>query len=105
MKHIFLKDLELQPTQYGGRSRVLFCNPDLRVANLVLEPGESVSSHTAPVEVVFIVLAGSGRIAAGDQEMEIGEGEAVICPPGVPRSIAAAAAESLNLLVVRKGLL
>lgn len=105
MKHILLKDLELQPTQYGGRSCVLFGNPDIRVVNLVLEPGESVSSHTTPVEVVFIGLAGRGRITAEGQEMEIGDGEAVICPAGVPRAITAADGKSLSLLVVRKGLL
>ncbi|NPV93170.1 MAG: cupin domain-containing protein [Firmicutes bacterium] len=101
MIKIRLEDLETQPTPLGGRSRFLVDNPDLRLVNLVLQPGESVAPHTAPVKVVFLALEGRGRMVLEEKEVEISAGELAVCPPGVDRAVRAEGGSGLSLLVIR----
>jgi mannose-6-phosphate isomerase-like protein (cupin superfamily) len=47
-------------------------------------PGQGPGLHRHPYEEVFIVQEGRGTFVLGDEEIEVGEGEIVVAPPGVP---------------------
>lgn len=100
MEAVYLDQMTLTPTSLGGMARQLVDRLELRLVNLVLEPGEIVEKHRAPVEVVFLVLAGFGRISAGEDCVAVEQGQFLICPPEIMRSVEAGQ-EGLNLLVVR----
>ncbi|MGE5405466.1 MAG: cupin domain-containing protein [Candidatus Saccharibacteria bacterium] len=100
MNPININELPLHPTPLGGQSRMLADRPDLRLVNLLLQPGEIVKSHTAPIEVVFIIQEGSGRLTADGKAVDVTAGQMLSCPPDIAREVQAGA-EGLNLLVIR----
>lgn len=101
MEPLNLNQLQLVPTPLGGKSRMLADRPELRLVNLVLEPGEEVKSHSAPVEVVFLVLSGQGSLQAGEEIIALHAGQITSCPPDLSRSICADPKQGLSLLVIR----
>lgn len=101
MNNIFIKDLPLEATPLGGNARLLVSNPQLRLVNLLLSPGEKVLSHTAPVEVVFMVIEGQGSVIVANEKHSIMQGQIFTCPSHLERELAADAGAALNLLVIR----
>lgn len=95
-----LNELPEASTPLGGWARTLVERPDLRLVMLRVPAGEQVAEHTAPVEVVFVVLAGSGTVLADGQTAVLAAGEMLSCPAGIPRSLAAGSA-GWELLVIR----
>ena len=96
-----INHLPAESTPLGGAARRLVDKPELRLVNLELKPGEVVKSHLAPVEVVFIVLAGSGQVLVENETHSLAAGEMLVCPAGTNRSLRADIDQGLNLLVVR----
>ena len=47
-------------------------------------PGRGPSLHTHPYEELLLVQEGSGTFTLGDETLEVGAGELVVVPPGVP---------------------
>lgn len=60
-----------------------FLPPDsgTSIAWVRLEPDEVLEAHTHPVSSLILVVRGTG-LAFGDLQAEIGEGDAVLVPPG-----------------------
>ncbi|MGE5415929.1 MAG: cupin domain-containing protein [Acidobacteriota bacterium] len=100
MNPINIKELPINPTPLGGQSRMLVDQPDLRLVNLILQPGEVVKTHTAPIEVVFVVLEGSGRLTADGATIDVTAGQMLTCPRDIAREVQAEA-NGLELLVIR----
>jgi len=101
VNNILIKDLPLEATPLGGNARLLISNPQLRLVNLILSPGERVLSHTAPVEVVFLVMEGQGSVIVANEKHEIMKGQIFTCPPDLERELVADSGSTLNLLVIR----
>jgi len=47
-------------------------------------PGRGPALHTHPSEELLLVQEGSGTFTLGDETVEVGAGELVVVPPGVP---------------------
>ncbi len=47
-------------------------------------PGRGPSLHTHPYEELLLVQEGTGTFTVGDETLEVGPGELVVVPPGVP---------------------
>lgn len=101
MKPVFINDLHLEATPLGGQARTLISNPELRLVNLLLEAGEQVGVHSAPVEVVFIALEGRATVLIEDQTRVIETGQFMACPADSNRSIKNDGEDRLSLLVIR----
>jgi quercetin dioxygenase-like cupin family protein len=101
VNNTFMEDIPLEATPLGGNARLLISNPQLRLVNLILSPGERVLSHTAPVEVVFLVMEGQGSVIVGNEKHEINQGQMFTCPADLEREIIADAGTALKLLVIR----
>lgn len=101
MDNIFIKEVPLEATPLGGNARLLVSNPNLRLVNLVVAPGERVASHTAPVEVVFLVMEGQGSVIVANEKHELLPGQMFTCPADLEREIAADSGTALSLLVIR----
>lgn len=70
-------------------SQLIHDSEKARVALFCLEPGQEVSPHTAPSEVVFIGLEGKGQVLVGKDEVAVEAQSLVVCPPHVPHGIKA----------------
>ena len=76
-------------------------SPPLRLALFCLGPGQGVSPHTAPSEVVFLGLEGEGKVTVGHEEGPIRVGELVFCPRDVPHGIQGGPLVALAIIAPR----
>ncbi len=70
-------------------SKLLHDSENSRVVLFCLEPGQVLSPHTTPSEVVFLVTDGTGTIIVGEEEIEVNAGMLVVCPPQIPHGLKA----------------
>lgn len=63
-----------------------------------IEPGDQLGRHTDSAEEILLVLAGTGRFVAGDQETEASAGTMLVCPAMVPHSVHNTGEETLRVL-------
>ena len=65
-----------------------------------LEPGQEQKPHAhADADKVYQVLAGRGSFLIGDETQELGEGQIVLAPAGLPHGVRNASEARLTLLV------
>lgn len=101
MNNSFIRELPLEATPLGGNARLLVSNPNLRLVNLIVSPGERVASHSVPVDVVFLVMEGRGSVIVAQEKHEIMKGQIFTCPPNLERELVADSGTTLSLLVIR----
>lgn len=78
----------------------LFDSPHLFYDTYCLLPDQAQKVHShAGSDKVYYVLEGTGRFTVGEEERDLGEGEAVIARAGVPHGVRNASGENLVLLV------
>lgn len=71
------------------QTRLIHDSDDARIVVFGLLPGQVVPAHTSTSTVLMQVVSGQGRFGVGDVEQNVGPGEAAVCPPNVPHSMAA----------------
>jgi quercetin dioxygenase-like cupin family protein len=65
-----------------------------------LKPGQAQKVHShAGSDKVYLVMEGTPLVTLGDEERELVEGEAVLCPAGVAHGVRAGAGECVLLVV------
>jgi mannose-6-phosphate isomerase-like protein (cupin superfamily) len=75
---------------------------DLNATLLSWPPGHGVAEHVnAELDVLVVVLAGSGAVTVDGERHEVGAGRAILVPHGASRSIAAAG-DGLRYLSVHR---
>lgn len=58
------------------------------LAEATLPPGAATEPHYHPrTEEIYYILTGRGRMRIGEEEREVGPGDGVAIPPGVPHRI------------------
>ena len=78
----------------------LFDSPYLFYDAYCLLPGQSQKVHAHEgSDKVYYVLRGAGRFSVGDEERDIGEGNAVIARAGEPHGVRNETQEDLVILV------
>ena len=75
-----LSEVEIMPNAHDLDARNLYDSPFAVVTVITLKPGQALKKHITPVDVVFYVLKGKGRVQIGD-EMEIVEKDTLIESP------------------------
>lgn len=70
-------------------SKLIFDSERMRVVLFCLKPGQEVSPHSAPSEVLFSCLEGQGKAIVGGQELPLSPGSLVDCPPNEPHGLKA----------------
>ncbi len=66
--------------------RILFSAGRTEVIHLQLQPGETLATHTNPVDVVFYVLEGRAGLTAGDESFLMERDHYISVLSSVPRS-------------------
>ena len=59
----------------------------MTLAQITLAAGASVPSHEHPNEQIATVVSGRLRFVVGSEEREVGPGESVLIPGGVPHRV------------------
>ncbi len=82
------------------KKNALFDSPHLFYDAYCLLPGQSQKVHAHEgSDKVYFVVEGTGRFTIGDEEENLGAGNAVIARAGVPHGVRNATGENLVLLV------
>jgi unsaturated pyranuronate lyase len=71
----------------SGIGRRMLNGEAMTLAQITLAAGASVPLHEHPNEQIATVLSGRLRFLVGDEELEVGAGESLLIPGGVPHRV------------------
>lgn len=71
-----------------------------RVVLFCLEPGQDLSTHESPSEVVFYGVEGSPTVLIGDERVVLPAQSIVVCPPLVPHGISAGTGRATVMAII-----
>lgn len=74
--------------------------PEMRVALMCLEAGQSLSPHKAPLRLMMYCVEGRGTFTVGEETFEAGEKTCVLCDPMVLHGFSADKGERLVVMAV-----
>jgi mannose-6-phosphate isomerase-like protein (cupin superfamily) len=57
------------------------------IARARVEPGVTTQLHALDMVERYVIVAGSGRVEVGELQEEVGPGDVVVIPAGVPQRI------------------
>jgi mannose-6-phosphate isomerase-like protein (cupin superfamily) len=93
-------DAEISFSEEKMMKNTLFDSPHLFYDAYCLLPGQSQKVHAHEgSDKVYYVLRGAGRFTVGDEERDLGEGNAVIARAGDPHGVRNETQDDLVILV------
>jgi len=103
-----VNDREVMETTYrahgGAVAQMILDRRVLReigfLAIATLPAGNRIESHVDPMEEIYFVVSGSGVMGVGEEEQEVGPGDAVWISAGDPHELLATGEEPCVVLVV-----
>ncbi|MBN1433783.1 cupin domain-containing protein [Candidatus Fermentibacterales bacterium] len=84
-------------------SRTLIDTDCGKVTLFSFDRGQQVSEHTTPYEALVLVLEGTALFRVAGVEHEVGAGELLLMPAGVPHSLSAPEPFRMLLVMIGKG--
>jgi mannose-6-phosphate isomerase-like protein (cupin superfamily) len=88
----------------GGMARMLLTSNLLTsmefFAYAVVPAGTELSEHIDPLEEIYFILYGSGLMRVGDDEREVGAGDAIWIPVGDRHSLKNTGTDTMAIVVV-----
>jgi len=103
-----LEHPEVKATKYlahgGGMAHMILDTHHLQtlmfLAHASLAPGKKLMGHKDPMEEIYIIQKGHGRMEVGDEVREVISGDAVHIPIGHFHELINTGQEELTILVV-----
>ena len=65
-----------------------------------LEPGREIEAHSDPMEEIYLIVSGSGKMGVDDETRTVGPGDAIWIPVGSRHSLLNDGQEDCTILVV-----
>ena len=84
-----LKDIPQEGVNYSSAAGHLVAGKYLRVTLLNFEANGGAEEHAHDYEQIMVVVKGKLRVRVGDQESEIGPGQAFLAPSNVVHEVTA----------------
>ena len=103
-----IHDEEVLDTTYlahgGAIARMILDRRTLKeigfLAIAYLKPGKEIEGHVDPMEEIYFILSGSGRMTVDDGSRQVGPGDAVWVPAGSEHALLNDGREECTILVV-----
>ena len=103
-----LEHPEVKATRYqahgGGVAHMILDTRHLQtlmfLAHASIAPGKKLIGHVDPMEEIYIIQSGRGRIQVEDQVLEMAPGDAIHIPIGHFHELTNTGEEELTILVV-----
>ena len=89
MSFIELNQLSSFINKRGIETKKVIQKPEISVMNLELKPEEEIEKHEVDVQVVFVVLYGTGKIFIGEEGYKVAPTNVVLCEPNTPMALKA----------------
>lgn len=68
-------------------SRTLSQGPNLSLTLFAFDKNEEISTHSSTGDALVQILDGQARITVGDQQFQLGKGEAIVMPANIPHAL------------------
>jgi quercetin dioxygenase-like cupin family protein len=81
--------------------KIMFGNPRIESILITLQPGETISEHTNPFDVLFIGLIGQAIIGSENKSFEIAPCQTIYIPKGLPRFLKNDTAGEIKVMVIK----
>lgn len=82
-------------------SRKVLAEAGGRVVCFAFGEGEGLTEHTTPFEAMLVIVEGSARVGIGGGSWEVGAGELIALPAGIPHSVHALSPVRLVLVMIK----
>src|SRR2546421_7722975 len=89
MPLIELRDVrdELVTPKHSSAFGKLITGEHIELGLLTYKAGEGAKEHAHPQEQILLIIKGRARATLGEEQFEIGPGQALHVPPNVPHSL------------------
>ena len=101
MKIVKVKETKTFQNAYGVDARKIFDNPNAQVIHMNLAPGQSLKTHTTPVDVFFYILEGKGIVEIGEENQEVQKDTIIDSPKGIPHLLRNTGEDAFRFLVIK----
>ena len=101
MDIINISEAAATPNPHNVKMTKLHNSEKVVMAHLVLEPGDEIAPHSAPVEAIFYCVEGIGHVTIGTEVQEVTAEAIVKCPPNIDHGWANKSEKDLKILVVK----
>lgn len=82
-------------------SRKLLAAPGGNITAFAFAAGQELSEHSTPYDALVLVVDGRARVRVGDTTHEVGTGELLRLPAGVPHAVSAPVPFKMLLTMIR----
>ncbi|MFZ4741933.1 MAG: cupin domain-containing protein [Bacteroidales bacterium] len=81
--------------------RMLYSGEKADLVHLTLKEGEAIAKHDNPIDVIFFILAGKGKLMLDDEEFIISANDCIPVKSGTQRSMENINEADLKVLVYK----
>jgi quercetin dioxygenase-like cupin family protein len=99
IRKIHLDDAPKVPFDLDGK--IMYTSDKLEIVNLNLKPGERISKHSQPFDVVFYVLSGNAILETDPENIEAKENTSIFVPSGIHRGWNNTGQVDFKILVIK----
>ena len=94
-------DAEKRKNPHGVEAKKMYEKPDAMVTHITLSPGEQMRKHATPVDVIFYVLEGTGKVLIGDETQEVSQDTLIESPKDIVHCWYNESGSDLRFLVIK----
>ena len=96
-----IEEAEIVKNPHGVKSQKLHTSENISLMHLTLKPGEKLRQHITPVDVLFLVLEGTGIVEIGEEKKEVSENTLIDSPKGIKHCWYNESDKILRFLVIK----
>ncbi len=89
------------PNPHGVKAQQLHGTEHVQVTLITLQPGESLKTHTTPVDAFFYALEGEGIVEIAEERETMTADTLVHSPKGIPHRLLNEGGQVFRFLVVK----
>lgn len=82
-------------------SRTLIKKSTGTVTLFAFDEGEGLSEHTAPFDALVVVIEGETEVTIGGEACQVGAGDSIVMPAGVPHALKATKRFKMLLTMIK----
>ena len=82
-------------------ARLIFTGEKADLVHLTLKKGEIIQKHDNPIDVIFFIKEGNGRLHLNEKTLEITANDCISVKTGIQRSMENCGQQDLKVLVFK----
>lgn len=79
----------------------LLITPTMDLVEIHIAPGGELAPHKTPMDTIFYIVSGKGKVTIGDAEITVKKGDSITSPKEIPHGIVNKGKTPLIFLVMK----